>query len=196
MTERTTREQLIATTCELLELQGYHATGLNQIISESGTPKGSLYYHFPGGKEELAIESIRHVGRIVLNRIRDNLAAIADPADGIQAFLENIALNVELAGFRAGGPITTIAMESASTNEALRAACAQIYAGWQAAFRDRLVAGGVAEERAQRMAVLIIGAVEGGVILCRTQQSRLPLEQAAVEIGALVRQAQAVSKRD
>ena len=49
----TTREQIIEKTCELIELQGFNATGVNQIIRESGTPKGSLYYHFPGGKEEL-----------------------------------------------------------------------------------------------------------------------------------------------
>ena len=38
-----TRDQIIEKTCELLEAQGYHATGLNQILAESGAPKGSLY---------------------------------------------------------------------------------------------------------------------------------------------------------
>ena len=37
------RDQIVATTCQLMELQGYHATGLNQILIESETPKGSLY---------------------------------------------------------------------------------------------------------------------------------------------------------
>jgi TetR/AcrR family transcriptional regulator, lmrAB and yxaGH operons repressor len=52
-----TRDQIIQTTCTLLESQGYHATGLNQILKESGAPKGSLYYYFPQGKEELAEEA-------------------------------------------------------------------------------------------------------------------------------------------
>jgi len=184
-----TRDQIIETTCNLLELQGYHATGLNQIIKESSSPKGSLYYHFPGGKEELAVEAVRRVGAIVLERIQQNLAQIEDPAESIRSFIMNIALNVERSGFRAGGPITTIALETASTSEALRKECQRIYAAWQAAFADKLRAGGLAHERAADMAVLIIASIEGGVILCRTARSRQPLERVAREIGEWVRHA-------
>lgn len=181
-----TRDQIIETTCALLELQGYHATGLNQIIQESGTPKGSLYYHFPGGKEELAVEAISRVGAVVLGRIRDNLAQIEAPAEAIRTFILTIALNVERSGFRAGGPITTIALETASSNERLREECGRIYQGWQEAFANKLIAGGFAEERAQRIAALIISAIEGGVILCRTSRSRTPLENVAYEVGILL----------
>ncbi len=185
----TTRDQIIETTCDLLELQGYHATGLNQIIKESGAPKGSLYYHFPGGKEELAAEAVNHVGRIVLQRIRENLALIDEPAQAIFEFINNIALNVELSGFRAGGPITTIAMETASTNPVLRQICQRIYSEWQDVFAQKLQSGGLSELRAKRMAALIIAAIEGGIILCRTSQSREPLEQVSAEIYELVTQA-------
>ncbi|NDJ63196.1 MAG: TetR/AcrR family transcriptional regulator, partial [Chloroflexi bacterium] len=125
-----TRDQIIEKTCELLELQGYHATGLNQIIRESGSPKGSLYYHFPGGKEELAVEAVSRVGEIVLRRIVDNLAQIDDAAAAISGFIANIAVHVERSGFRAGGPITTIALETATDSETLRATCDRIYGGW------------------------------------------------------------------
>lgn len=184
-----TRDQIIETTCDLLELQGYHATGLNQIIKESGSPKGSLYYHFPGGKEELAVEAVSHVGRIVLERIRENLAQVSDCAEAIASFIRNIALNVERSNYRAGGPITTIAMETASTNQTLRAECQRIYDEWQEAFAEKLREGGLDENRAKRMATLIVAAIEGGVILCRTSQSRVPLEQVSEEIEALIMQA-------
>ncbi len=180
------RDQIIETTCDLLELQGYHATGLNQIIKESGSPKGSLYYYFPGGKEELTAEALQRVGGIVLNRIRENLAAVDDAVEAVRGFMLNIALNVESSGFRAGGPITTVAMETASSSDRLREECQHIYAGWQAAFADRLVQGGYTPERAQRLSALIIGAIEGGIILCRTSRSRTPLEDAAHEIALLL----------
>ncbi|MEO8395991.1 MAG: TetR/AcrR family transcriptional regulator [Chloroflexota bacterium] len=185
----TAREDILKTTCDLLELQGYSATGLNQIIKESGSPKGSLYYYFPGGKEELAAQALRAAGEIVLQRIRENLATIESPADAISGFINNIALHVEQSGFRAGGPITTVAMETASSSERLRNECDRIYNEWQAAFADKLQLGGVPESRAKRMATLIISSIEGGVILCRTSQSREPLEQVAEEIGAWVNEA-------
>lgn len=184
-----TRDQIIEATCTLLEIQGYHATGLNQIIRESHSPKGSLYYHFPGGKEELAVEAIHKVGGIVLNRIRENLALIEEPAEAIRSFIMNIALNVELSGFRAGGPITTIALETASSSDALREECQLIYGAWQAAFAEKLEAGGLRPEQAHVTAVLIIASIEGGVILCRTSRSREPLEQIATQIGDVVRHA-------
>ena len=184
-----TRDQIIETTCNLLELQGYHATGLNQIIKESSSPKGSLYYHFPGGKEELAVEAVRRVGAIVLERIQQNLAQVEDTAKSIRSFITNIALHVERSGFRAGGPITTIALETASTSEALREECQRIYAAWQAAFAEKLCAGSIAQERAADMAMLIIASIEGGVILCRTNRSRVPLERVAQEIGKWVQHA-------
>ncbi len=181
-----TRDQIIEKTCELLELQGYYATGVNQIIQESGSPKGSLYYHFPGGKEELAAESVKYVGDIVLNHLRTTLAEIDEPAGAIRKFIMDVAYNVELSGYRSGGPLTTIAVETASSSIRLREECHRIYTAWQSAFFDKLIQGGYGEDRAQRLAVLIIAALEGGIILCRTAQSRKPLEDAAQEIGDLI----------
>jgi TetR/AcrR family transcriptional repressor of lmrAB and yxaGH operons len=185
---KTPRDQILETTCQLLELQGYHATGLNQIIQESGSPKGSLYHYFPGGKEELAAEAVRRVGRIVLERIRQNLDALDDPAEAVETFIRRIASAVEQSGFRAGGPITTIALETASSSERLREECQQIYAGWQAAFADKLMRSRIAEARARWLAQVIIGSIEGGIILCRTARSRTPLESVAEAMGILVRQ--------
>jgi TetR/AcrR family transcriptional regulator, lmrAB and yxaGH operons repressor len=180
------RDQIIEATCELLELQGYHATGLNQIIKESGSPKGSLYYYFPGGKEELTAEAINRVGQIVLQRIRNNLAAIDDAAEAIRSFIENIAYNVEASGYKAGGPITTVALETAATNERLREECHRIYAGWQTAFADKLRIGGMSDERAERLASVIIATLEGGIILCRTSRSPQPLRDIAQVMAALI----------
>ncbi|MBL8152804.1 MAG: TetR/AcrR family transcriptional regulator [Anaerolineae bacterium] len=183
----TARDQIIETTCNLLEMQGYHATGLNQIVKESKSPKGSLYYYFPGGKEELAAEAVSHVGRIVLQRIQDNLAQVEDSAEAVRAFIRQIAINVERSGFRSGGPITTIAMETASTNVGLREVCYHIYNEWQGAFASKLEQGGMDAARARRIATLIIAAIEGAVILCRTSQSRVPMEMVSEEIYELVR---------
>lgn len=56
--ERPTRERLIRAAVDLFEAHGYHGTGVNDILAAAKAPKGSLYHHFPGGKEELAIAGL------------------------------------------------------------------------------------------------------------------------------------------
>jgi TetR/AcrR family transcriptional repressor of lmrAB and yxaGH operons len=182
----TARDQIIETTCELIEMQGYHATGLNQIIKESGSPKGSLYYYFPGGKEELTTEAINHTGQIILYRIESSLAAIEDPAIAIRTFILAVAQNVHASGYRAGGPITTVALETATTSEKLSAECAKIYQAWQSAFANKLLKNGYSPEQAESLAATIIAALEGGIILSRSYKNVKSLENIAEQIGKLV----------
>jgi TetR/AcrR family transcriptional regulator, lmrAB and yxaGH operons repressor len=186
-----TREQIIHKTCELLESQGYHATGLNQIVAESGSPKGSLYYYFPDGKEGLTEEAIDHTGRIVEERIRQNLAEVADPGAAIERFLNTIADHVEASGYRLGGPVTMVAMETVVSSERLSAACSRAYRQWQHAFAERLVASGMPEDEAERIAMMVVASIEGAVILSRTHRSTLPLR----ETGSLLRRL-IVAKRE
>jgi TetR/AcrR family transcriptional repressor of lmrAB and yxaGH operons len=181
------RNHILETTCELLELQGYHATGLNQIIKESGSPKGSLYHYFPGGKDELTAEALKRVGQIVLERIQMSLAEVDDPAEAVGGFLLKLAHFVPSSGYRAGGPITTVALETAATNEALRVVCREIYGAWQAAFAGKLVEGGFSAARARSLASLIISAIEGAIILSRTSRDPRPLKDCAEELSRLIR---------
>lgn len=180
------RDRFIETTRDLLESQGYHATGLSQIISGSGAPKGSLYHYFPKGKEELTEEAIMRTAEEVADRIRDTLAGIADPVEAVRAFVLRIAHHAEASGFRAGGPLTTVALETASTSERLNAACRAAYESWQRAFASKLRASGYPKEQARHLSVVIIAMIEGAIILSRTFHSREPFERVAAEMASLL----------
>ena len=69
-----TRTKLIDTAHRLLRSQGLRETGLNEIIQESGSPRGSIYHHFPGGKEQLFIEALQDAGEKVAENIRGAIA--------------------------------------------------------------------------------------------------------------------------
>lgn len=60
-----TRDRLLDATQELVDTAGYFGTGLNQVIAASGAPRGSLYFHFPGGKDQLVGESVRRAGQAI-----------------------------------------------------------------------------------------------------------------------------------
>ncbi len=182
----TKRDEILNTACELFEAQGYHATGLNQIIAESGAPKGSLYYYFPDGKEGLTEEAIERTSRSVEARIRQSMAETDDTVEAVVTFLRTLAHYVEASSYRAGGPITTVALEAANSSERLNEACRQAYGCWQTAFEEKLLAGGYSTERAERLASLLISLIEGAIVLCRTYRSPQPLLHAAEEIYLLM----------
>jgi TetR/AcrR family transcriptional repressor of lmrAB and yxaGH operons len=180
------REQIIETTCQLIELQGYHATGLNQIVAESGTPKGSLYHYFPDGKDGLIEEAIIHTSQMIAANLQAGMAAYARASEAIPAFLRTLAHHVQASGFQAGGPITAVALEAASTNERLNAACHQAYQSWQVVIEQKLVADGYEAVRAKRLATVVIALIEGAIILSRSERNVAPLLNAATELEILL----------
>lgn len=180
------RDQIIETTCQLVEMQGYHATGLNQILAQSDAPKGSLYYYFPDGKDGLVAEAIAYTNEQIRRRLEESLAAYDSPVEAIPAFVRTLAFHVEQSGYKAGGPITAVALEVASTNERLNAACQKAYRAWQAVVEEKLLVGGYAPQRAQRLAVMTIALIEGAIILSRTEQNTAPLLAVAAELELLL----------
>jgi TetR/AcrR family transcriptional repressor of lmrAB and yxaGH operons len=181
-----TRANIVDAASRLLEEQGYHATGLNQIVEESGAPKGSLYYYFPDGKEEISEEALRQTGQRVESNIRRIMAEADSAAQGIRTLMHRIAKRIEESEYRAGGPITTVALESAPGNTRLNRASREIYDDWQEAFRERMIEDGVAEARADRLASTVLAAIEGAMVLARTRESRGPLEDAADSLAELI----------
>ena len=181
-----TRDHIIQTTSELLENQGYHATGLNEIVRESGAPKGSIYYYFPDGKEGITAEAVMFAGRMVSDRASVQLAELDDPADSIRFFVETIAHFVEESGFKSGGPLTIVSSETATTSDKINLVCREAYELVRLAFQTKLIASGFSEERAVNLAWVIVSAIEGGVILSRTYHTGEPLRKVARELAVLV----------
>ncbi|MBO8171960.1 MAG: TetR/AcrR family transcriptional regulator [Bacillaceae bacterium] len=181
------RDKLIETTARLLEIQGYHATGLNQITKESGAPKGSLYYYFPEGKEQLACEAVKKTADIVAGRIRSELSRHEDPIVAIQTFILEMARYFQETDCSGGVPIAAVTLETSSTSDKIREACSQAYQLWQDVFAQKLHDSGFTEVRAQQLSLLIVSMIEGAVIISRSRQSSEPLKQLAGEIPNLLK---------
>ncbi len=180
------RQQILDTTARLLETQGYHGTGLNQIIKESGAPRGSLYYYFPAGKEELAAEALLEQARRLAGHTRALLAQGQTPSAALELFFDGLIDYFASAHFCGGAPLAAVALETAAGSERLRAACAAAYALLATPFVELLLRAGFVPARAESLATLINAAVEGGVVLARARQSTEPLHQVRHELLALV----------
>lgn len=184
--DNTTRQQIVATTSRLLEAQGYHGTGLNQIIRESGAPRGSLYYYFPHGKEELAATAIAEQGARMRDFTASVLGAIADPVAAVDGVLAGLIEHFSASHYCGGAPLAAVALETAAHSERLRTTCAVAYNELIAVFAAKLVEGGYMEARATRLATVIVAGIEGAVILSRTQQSLAPLISLREELSVLL----------
>jgi TetR/AcrR family transcriptional repressor of lmrAB and yxaGH operons len=182
----TARDQILLTTSILLEKQGFHGTGLSEIIKESGSPKGSLYYYFPDGKEQIAAEAILQSGKLTAERIQAGLAGNLTPSKAVHDFVLKIAENVERSGYGAGGPLTAVAMETATQSEKINSACQEAYGMIEAAFKNKLLESELSAKKAGELARFITAAIEGGIILSRTYHTGEPLRLVARQLKSIL----------
>jgi AcrR family transcriptional regulator len=184
-----TKERILETTAELFRRYGYTGTGMKQVVAEAGAPFGSLYHHFPGGKEQLGSEVIRRSGRMYFELFEAIYDAAPDPATGVEDFFVGAAEVLRETDYADACPIATVALEVASASEPLRLATAEVFEGWIGGGGERFAAAGVPEDEARELAVFVICALEGAFVLARALRSTEPVEIAGARATAAVRAA-------
>ncbi|GKV69724.1 putative HTH-type transcriptional regulator YxaF [Sporosarcina sp. NCCP-2716] len=189
MSKVQSREKMLEAATRLFHLKGYHATGVNQILQESGAPKGSLYYHFPGGKEQLAAEAIQLSGQLIAGDIRVHLDKYEDAVQAFQQLIQFIAGQFE----RIDGllelptvPLGLLAAETAQVNEHLRQTCEETFGMWESLYIGKLLQCGYSDERARVISTSMIALIEGSVTLSLTRNTNGPLLQIRELIPALL----------
>ena len=189
MKKSNSREKLIETTAALLQKQGYFGTGLNEIVKESGAPKGSLYFHFPGGKEELAAEALALNGAGMRALLQAALEGVEDVEQALGIAIDVLVQQLEESDYLKGCPIATVALEAAATSDRLHEVVKEAYESWETIVEARLVTAGAPEAEAKEQAVGILAAVEGGLLLSRAYRDTRPLRAVqAMLVGMLRRQ--------
>ncbi|MFI6814310.1 TetR/AcrR family transcriptional regulator [Nonomuraea sp. NPDC050328] len=178
-----TRNRILGATLDLVESGGYAAAGLNQVIATSGAPRGSLYFHFPEGKDQLVGESIRRAGQAVGDAFEELAGSSASMAEFVEGILRHLGDRLEESGWRKGCPVATVALEMAATSDPLHQACSEVYTSWAAALRERLSGRADADD----LSVTALALIEGALLLAKAHRSRRPLEQVAGQLAALLR---------
>jgi AcrR family transcriptional regulator len=173
-----TRDRILFATAELFRRQGYHGTGLKQIVGEAEAPFGSLYHHFPGGKGELGEQVIDSAGAFFQVLVTAVYDAEHSAEDSVRAVFVGAAATLEATDYEDACPIATVALEVASTDDRLRAATAVVFERWTVALTERL------GDRAEALAV--IAALEGAFVLCRASRSTEAMHAAGEMAAALV----------
>ena len=197
------REHLIQTAARLFRQRGYAATGLNDILRESGAPKGSLYHYFPGGKEELGVAAVRWAGERGRNTLAQMAAEATDTPTLLRAYAAQLAGWMSASDYRDGCPIATCLLETAPASSAMTVAGRTVFADWCAVLQQALQRDGLDEDAARqaivlfeettdedaarRLAQLAVASLEGALLLARVAGSDQPIVETAEEVAALVR---------
>ncbi|MCW3017392.1 MAG: transcriptional regulator, TetR family [Solirubrobacterales bacterium] len=179
---------MVQSAAVLMRERGLAGTSFREVLEHSGAPRGSIYHHFPEGKNQLIEEAVRAAGdaggALITAGARDG-----DPVAALRGFVTMWSENLEASDYRAGCLVLAVATEAGADEPQLTQAAADSFAAWHAALVATLRAGGVTPARSRRLATMTIAAVEGAVVLCRAERSGQPLRDVGAELELLLKSA-------
>lgn len=181
------KENLLNQGVLLLTQQGYHGTGLKEILDAVNIPKGSFYNYF-GSKENFAAEVIQHYINPYIEQLQGHLQA---PGIGalvaLRRYFNESIQELERTAFKSGCLLGNLMGELGSSNDVCRMALQETLVR----YRD-VLATGVARAQAEgtvrtdrtatELADLLLNAWQGALLRMKIDKSSLPLRQCCQEL--------------
>ncbi len=177
-----TRTKILTATLGLIELQGFHNTGLQQIIKASGAPKGSLYFHFPEGKDQIVAMAIANGAELIDQMINQAFQTAEGAPQAIDMIITGLTQRLVESGYRKGCPVTTVALEVADDHPQVRDACKAAYHLWLASITNGLQLFGLTTQNAQRESSIVLSTIEGALTLAKVNRDTTSLSWASESI--------------
>jgi TetR/AcrR family transcriptional repressor of lmrAB and yxaGH operons len=183
---RDTRTRMLETAADLVQDRGYHGLALAELLTLSNAPRGSLYFHFPDGKDQLIATTTRDGVEAVTASLRATLAAEKSPGRAIRKILEAAATALEASDFRFGSPTAPLVLDGLQAGSEIVTLTSEAYAGWVGLFETSLAAAGVPARKAQSLALIVEASFEGLLIICRAHRDATPMRTGARELEEIV----------
>jgi AcrR family transcriptional regulator len=162
---------MVAAARRLFREHGYNGTALSDVLVESDAPRGSVYYHFPGGKEEIAAEvTVLHAHKTVATIDRAAETATT-AAELIEAVVTELRDELVASDYRQGCAVAPIVLEATLSSPALHAAAQRGFSNVITTLARHLSALDIAEDRAVALATHTVVSFEGALILSKVMRS-------------------------
>jgi len=175
------RARMVDGAVRLLATAGVEGTSFADVLASTGSPRGSIYHHFPGGKSELlhaALERASERGLAAMEATRGEPAVVV-----VERFLSLWRTLLEWSRLTAGCAV--VAVTVAAGDDDLLDHAGAIFRAWTDLLTE-LCAGSTGDKSsARRLAVTVIAATEGAVALCRAERSMDPFEDVAAVLVSL-----------
>jgi len=172
------RRKMIESAVTLLALRGLQGTAFSDVLARSGAFRGSVYHHFPAGKDQLVDAAVALAGERAL-RVLD--AVEGQPPKAITAYFLDIWREVLVrSGLRAGCAVLAVTVATESPD--LLEHAGSVFRAWRSRLAALYVAGGMSVDDAARLAVTLVAASEGAVVVSRAERSLEPFELVAAQL--------------
>lgn len=179
------RSRMVAAGEDLLSQRGYGVTMLD-VIQRADAPRGSIYYHFPNGKTELAIEVAHKVRREIAEYVGRTSGKIEDPAAFLQRLLDNHRKRLINSGYELGCPLMGVVASGEVDSPELEEAVAAAFGAWVGSVSEALQAKGFTAAQADQLASAFVSGIEGCIVLARATGTPQPFVDFARTIPVLV----------
>jgi TetR/AcrR family transcriptional repressor of lmrAB and yxaGH operons len=172
------RARMTESAVRLLAQRGLQATSFSEVLELSGAPRGSIYHHFPDGKDQLIGAALELAG----GRMHELLGSWAgQSAEQLTAsFLAVWRTILTRSEFGAGCAVAAVTI--AADSPALLDQTAEIFRSWRAQLAGLLEQGGLEPGHAARFSATLVASSEGAVIMSRAEQSIEPFELVAAQL--------------
>ncbi|MFD6698245.1 MULTISPECIES: TetR/AcrR family transcriptional regulator [unclassified Microbacterium] len=172
------RTAMIEAAIRILAEDGYQAASFTEVIARSGAPRGSIYHHFPGGKDELVAAALDAQSTRTFDRL-EGLAG-KDPGTVVRTFTDGWRRGLELTDFAVG--CSLLAVTTSTGAGALREKAGGLFRDWRGVLAGLFVAGGADPSIAPAFAAQVLAATEGAVAIARAERSFEPFDLAAGQL--------------
>ncbi|MBI1252184.1 MAG: TetR family transcriptional regulator [Alphaproteobacteria bacterium] len=188
MTKSDAKAQMLRAAMTLFRKRGFEGVGLAELLEVSGAPRGSLYFHFPGGKTQLVQEAIRSVSAMISERVRERARKHKTAESYINNAMSTWAHDLEDSAYQNGCLVAVAALESASDAPEIAEVAREAFSAWEHEIAIAAMSWGMTESDAAIFASAMIGAIEGAIVLSRARKSPKPFEDANRAMQALARE--------
>jgi AcrR family transcriptional regulator len=194
-----TRARIVEAARQLFFEQGYHATGMAQILKTAGARSGSLYHFFPS-KEELLVAVLERYKELLHPAVlHPAYARTTDPIERVFAVLDGYRRLLEATDFELGCPIGNVAIENSNTHPAVRRLVTENFEAWAAAVAQSISEAGSRLPRdidPVRLGRHVLAVMEGAVMLARAYRSFEPFDDAVRQLRDYFGRLSADSRRE
>lgn len=175
---------MVRSAAKLIRSRGLSATSFSDVLEDSGAPRGSIYHHFPEGKQQLAEEAIRATNEGVLARLRDD--STTTPAEVLGRFVALWRHVVIASNARAGCVVAGVAIDTDVYESGQMDLVRATFRSWVEALAEQLTRTGLEADRSAKVATAAVAAMEGALILCRAEGGPGPLDTVGGQLLELV----------